>query len=684
MDEQELQEFTLDEIMKEFSDREEPGREQTVPSDTIRIDPEQITEDAAQADVKPVPSDTIRVDREELAAALEEKPVTGDTIRLDQNLIAQGQVRCAQPVEEEEPEGEEPYSEGWEPEYEQPMGDYVPAPQIIVHPRSRLRELKRKLVAGPEKRYYELSEVGVWRLQIAMVFSFLVVLISVGASALYGVGLLPESRLKLMVFGQLFLMLVSALLGTFQLIEGGADLFKGKFSLNTLLVFTFIACCADAILCLQQVRVPCCAAFSLEIFMSLWSDYHRRSGEMGMMDTMRKAVRLDKLCAVEGYYEGRKGFLRAEGQVEDFMDTCHMPSQPEKTLNWYALAALAVSAALGAAAFVLEGLAAGLQVTAVSLLAAAPATIFITLTRPFAVLEKRLHKVGTVLCGWQGVRGLSGKACFPISHGDLFPAGYAKMNGVKFFGDRETDEIVAYCTALVEADGGGLAPVFAQVLESRNGRHYSVEDLENHDGGLSGTVQGEPVLVGTLSFLKSREVEVPEGIRVHQAVCVAISGELCGLFAVSYEKPKPTVQAMLSLWSSRKLRTVLAQGDFMLTESFLKNKLGITPRRFDIPERAVCQELAEKAIPEDAPALLLTTQEGILPLACGVTGARALRTASRLGTILHMAGGILGMAIVAILTLKGARDLLTPMNMFLYQFVWVIPGLLLSSWTKTL
>ena len=38
-----------------------------------------------------------------------------------------------------------------------------------------------------------------------------------------------------------------------------------------------------------------------------------------------------------------------------------------------------------------------------------------------AVLEKRLHMVGTVLCGWEGVKGLSGKAAFPLRDEDLFP-----------------------------------------------------------------------------------------------------------------------------------------------------------------------------------------------------------------------------------------------------------------------
>jgi succinate dehydrogenase hydrophobic anchor subunit len=82
--------------------------------------------------------------------------------------------------------------------------------------------------------------------------------------------LVGEQRLKLMVFAQFFVMLVSALLGCHQMIEGVSDVFKKRFTCNTMLVFAFVLCCLDGVLGLQQQRVPCCAAFTLAVTMSLW------------------------------------------------------------------------------------------------------------------------------------------------------------------------------------------------------------------------------------------------------------------------------------------------------------------------------------------------------------------------------------------------------------------------------
>ncbi len=669
MEEKELQEFNLEDIMKEFGDGE------LEPEIAAQVDAV-FSDDAAQE----VPA------QETTPEAEKTPPVTGDTIRLDAIVLPKGQVRNAQPILEEPAEVKEPFSEQWEPEYEQPMGEYIPPQPILFQPRSRLRELKRKLVAGPEKRYYALMEKGLGKLQAAIFLSLLVVLISAIATGMYAMGMVQENRLRLMVFGQFLAMLVSALLGSFQLIEGVADLFRKRFTLNTLLVFTFIACCIDGVLGLQQLRVPCCAAFSLEMTMSLWNAYQRRNTEMGQMDTMRKATRLDSIGICENYYAGIKGLLRGEGQVEDFMDHYDRPSRPEKVISWYALGALLASIGVGVAAGMLQvSVSTGIQVGAVCLLAAVPATMFITYSRPMAILEQRLHRVGTVLCGWRGVRGLCGKVIFPLKHADLFPNGSVRMNGVKFYGSRVPEEIIAYGTALITASGDGLAPLFAQVLDSRNGRHYDAENLQYYSGGgIGGQVEESSVLVGSLSFLRQQGVEIPESIRVTQAVCVAIEGELCGLFAVSYEKVRASAAGLTTLCAYRGLLPMIAASDFSLTEEFIRGKFGVRTRRILFADVQLQEEVADKALDEDAQVAMLTVKEGLLPFAYGITGARALRTASWIGVVIHMLGGILGLGIVLTLTLLNGLELLTPANMFLYQLVWMIPGLLITEWTRSI
>lgn len=709
MDEKDKQipqeEFSLEEILKEFGSgsaaplpgEEAPAWEENkpeqilpeteIPSDTVRLD--EINQ-AVRKMQEPAVSDETAVftpvgDETAVFTPVHDEtavftPVSDETVRF---APLGGEDRSGIPAVPAQQEKAEPFSDNWEPEYEMPIGEYIPPEPIVFRPRNRLRELKRKLVEGPERRYYELSEQGVGKLQTAIFLNLLVTVAAAGAAVMYQQGYVQADRTRLLVFGQVLALLLSGLFGSYQLMGGFSDLIHRRFSLNTLLLFSFLACCADSILCLRQVRVPCCAAFSLQVTMSLWSECQKRKTELDQMDTMRKATRLDSLVLTEDYYEGRPGYLRGEGQVEHFMDTYNAPAGPEKVLSVYALVALFVSLAVGVAAGLMNSVHMGIQVFSASLLVAVPASGHVAYSKPMVMLERRLKKHGSVICGWRGVVGLCRPAAFPLTDTDLFPGGSAKLNGVKFYGTRDPDEVVAYAAALIGADGGSMAPLVSQLLESRSGYHYEVEGLRSYPGGIGGVVNDEAVLAGTQAFLESMGVDMPKGTKVSQAVYLAIDGQLCGVFAVSYSKVKSSAAGLTTLCSYRRLTPVMVTGDFMLTESFLRGKFGVNTKRMAFPNRKVREELAQRQPREGDPALALTTRQGLAGMAYAVTGSRALRSSYIVGTVVHMLGGILGLAIMAALTVVGADHLLTAYNILLYQLVWMIPGLLVTEWTRS-
>ena len=93
--------------------------------------------------------------------------------------------------------------------------------------------------------------------------------------------------------------------------------------------------------------------------------------------------------------------------------------------------------------------------------------------------------------------------------------------------------------------------------------------------------------------------------------------------------------------------------------------------------------LNQKQPCEEDPVLALTTRDGLASLAYAATGARALRTACIAGAVVHMLGGILGLAMMLVLAILGAQELLTPMNLLVYELVWLIPGMLITEWTRS-
>lgn len=697
----------IEDILREFGSSAE---DLTAPETDISVTEEDLDADVVVWDGKPVqteqktptaPQDTVRLDvitkeAKRQPAVSEQtvtfKPVTDATVTFkpvtDQTIA----FKPVQEPEYEEPEyippqipQKEPYSEEWEPEYEDPIGPYEPQEPIHFRPKSKMQELKQKLVAGPEKRYYELLEMGVGKLQLAIFFCLLVSALSVAATVMNVMGSIPAERMRLLVFGQLLGLMISALLGSYQLIEGLGDLFRLRFTLNTLLLFSLAACLADGIMCLYEVRMPCCAPFSLNVTMSLWSTYHKRHTEMGQMDTMRKAIHLESVAVVDDYYEGKTGILRIEGQVEDFTDTHQIPSGPERTLHIYALIALVLSVGIGIAAGVLNDFTSGIRFFSAALLVAVPAASYIAISRPMAILEKRMHRFGVVLCGWDGICAAGAKAAFPLSSNDLFPDGSVKMNGLKFYGGRNPDQVVAYATAVMVADGGILAPVFRDLLESRNGYHFEVETLRHYpNGGVGGIINGEAVLVGNLSFMQEMEIRIPDGIKVGSAVYAAIDGVLNGVFALTLNRTKSTDIGLHNLCSYRTITPVLTANDFILTEKFIGGKFNVKTRRMEFPERKVRNELANHTAEGEVDVVALLTKEGLAGAAYAISGARTLRSARTIGVTVQMMGGILGLLIMLALTLVHAENLLTPENLLLYELVWMIPGLLITEWTRAI
>ena len=636
---------------------------------------------------------------------LTEMEISADTQKIPDPALAGETVMFSSPAEESAPASEETASEGSleetrripdedpsptkeipvaaEPAFEKEP-EFIPSP-ILFTTRSRLKELKKELVAGPEKRYYELSEIGTGRLQLALLLNVIVVLICAAVTTMFTLNMVPENRLRLVIFSQVLAMLVSALLGSHLMIDAVADLLKGRFTVNTLLTITFAVCLMDGIFCLMELRVPCCAAFSLEMTMALWSRLQKRNTEMGQLDTMRKAVRLNGIVKVDDFYNGKDGLLRREGQVSDFMDTYEKPSTPEVMQSIYA--AISLLACIGIAVFAgsLHGVSMAIQILSTSLLVAVPATFFVSISRPMAILETRLHMVGTVICGWAGVRDLIGKAAFPLKDQDLFPQGSVKLNGVKFYGDRSPDEAVAYSAAMISVCGGALVPVFRQLLKSRNISAPKVDTFRNYgEGGIGGEIQGEPVLLGTLKFLQDMGVEIPEGTMVNQAVYAAIDGQLCAVYAISYAKMRSAAAGLVTLNGYRKLTLVKLPGDFMLTEEFLRSKFNIKGKRVIFPDREEGILLSRFRPDPNEPVLALTTRDELISSAYAVSGARALRQSTRLGVAIHVLGGIIGMIIMLVLGYLGSTELLTPTNVLLYQLIWAIPGLLVTEWTRVI
>ena len=693
MDEKELhqeEEFDLDSILTEFQDspEETPEGEQEKSASSLlsdfnlRNDPSEEEEDSEQmsADEEDMEESSHVFAPEEASEQEGQESEEKDSPENEQEETGDEETEDLTEDEDMEFTPDEVFAEEEIQEMEE---EEEIQPPLSYDPQANIRELKHKLVSGPEKRYYDLTELGVGRLQMAIIINVILVALCAIGAVLFAADKVPENRMRFLIFSQVLAMLVSGLLGLNQIMDGMEQLFKGRFTINSMLGLTFLACIADSFFALKELRVPCCCAFCLEMVFALSGRCQKRNTEMGQMDTLRKAVRLHGLQKVPEYHNGMSGLLRSEGRLEDFMDTYDKSTGPEKLQSFYAFLSFLLCIGISVLAGMLHGVSMAVQILAASLLAAVPASFFIALTRPAAILERRLHMVGAVLCGWNGVKALSGKAAFPIVGTDLFPQGSTKLNGIKFYSDRDPDMIVSYTSSLILESGSSLIPIFEQLMNSRGVVANPVRNFHQYQSdGIGGDVCGEQVLLGSTEFLQEMGVDIPEGSMVSQAVYAAIDGELCAVVAISFAKMRSAAAGMVTLCGYRKLSPLFISSDFALPESFIRSKFEINTKRLQFPSLEQRADLRSKLPEQGQTSLAISTRPDLISFAYAVTGARALRASCKWGMLLHLLGGILGLLSMLVLAITGSTYLLTPMNILLYQLVWMVPGFLITEWTR--
>lgn len=671
MDQLDELEFSLEDILLEFGEDDPtidlpvmetiPGYYEDELGDTIRLDKIQ--------DVAATPL-TVSEDTQVFASinpAQSEEPVSSDTMVFSKETMEQTIV--AEPFAEEIQQEAEP---------ETPVSG-----PIAFQDKEKLRQLRHKIVSGPEQRYYELLEKGTGKMQMAALVCFLVFAVTAVTTIVHACGLVPAERIRLFTFIQFLGVLICALMGYSRMVDGFAAMTHLRFTTNSLLLFTFIACVIDGVLCLKEQRLSIGTVFCLEMTMALLAQWYRRGTELRQMDTMRRANNLNAVVCAEDYYEGKQGYCTAQGDVEDFMDHYREISGPEKVLNWYAFSVLMIGIVVGVAAIVLHGFAAGMQMCVGTLLLGLPASACVCLIRPAALLENRLNKHGTVLCGWKGMRVVRRKGVFPVEDQDLFPDGAVRLNGVKFYGGSNPDQVIAFAAALAKAGGGAQVSLFSQMLESRKGFYHKVDEFKRYTGGIGGIIGDRNVLMGSVRFMREMGVDVSKKIHISHAVCISVDGELCGIFALNYHKHKATAAGIQTLCSYHGLVPMVMTEDFMITARFVSETFQVNTRHAIFPDRETFLPLLQRKPQETDTVVALTTRPGLASKAFAITGARVQKSAMQCGLVVHMIGGIMGLIVMGILAVLGATGIVTPVNVLLFELLWVVPGLLITEWTRS-
>lgn len=297
---------------------------------------------------------------------------------------------------------------------------------------------------------------------------------------------------------------------------------------------------------------------------------------------------------------------------------------------------------------------------------------------PWSKLSEHLQKTGCAVAGWSGAQKLSARRRMIVTDGDLFPPGAVQLNGRKLYGETQ-ERAVSLAASMARAAGSGLERVFNSLVRSEGGRYEKVDDFSFCEkGGWSGVIKGESVLMGSASFMRKMNVDLPADINLRTGVYLAVDRELAAVFAVKYN-PAENVDFALRMTRRSRIQPILCSRDPNITPALIRRKFsrGVHLEYPGLTERVAFSE-AEKD--RGLPRALLF-REGLLPYAEAVAGSLRLCKAVRRAAAISLLGSWAGTLLAFYLTSLGAYELLNPLALEAFLLLWTLPVLLMADWT---
>ena len=423
-------------------------------------------------------------------------------------------------------------------------------------------------------------------------------------------------------------------------------------------------------------HAPFAATAALLIWMELWSLLMRA-------ETRREAFQLVNVGGEPPYVAScvDVGLCKQKGRLAGFYHMTDKPD-PARRWQWYLTPLLLSAATVLAAVVCLTGqcMERFLWVWSAHLTVALPLSLPLTAALPLQRLQHRLTRGGSALAGYAGAPALSRSRQLLVTENDLFPTGTVAFNGYKVYGE-ERIKMLSYAAGMAQEAHSQLAPLFRQQLAAEGGFSARVDDLRFcEEGGVTGTIRGETVAMGSAYFMRKQKVPLPHDLKLQTGVFLAVDGVLGAIFVIKYQ-PSRNVDWALRALRRAGLRPVLAVRSGNVTPGLLKRKFGFDgkPVYPNVSARLALSDVMEQRgkVPN-----AVIYREGLMPLAEAVIGSRRLRSVVRTGTWLCYLGAMVGLLLTYYLTSVGSYGTLSPLYMLGFLVLWLLPTLLLSGLAK--
>ena len=479
--------------------------------------------------------------------------------------------------------------------------------------------------------------------------------------------------------GVSLVLLLTVMMASLDVLAAGVrQLFDLRPGAEALACLAAIMSCADAVMVMLGYGnyMPFCAVGAASLTCALWGEKLgcRARGRTLRMASLSKAP---SAMTAEETGKGSKYVCRSARPVEGVTRRCEQPDFCQTTYATASPLLLAASLLLAVGASVNGQGSYFLHTLSALLAVSASFTAFLSFPLPYSLTAKRLQPYGAAVVGWPGCADIGKTRRVVITDSDLFPPGTMKFSSINILEGALVDKVVSCTASLLAASGSGVTGLFMELITRRGYATVRADEFRCHEGGgLSARVNGEQVLVGTAGFMNLMGIRLPRNMVVRNAVCTAISGELVGVFILEYTPVGSVQDALVTLLQGRT-QPVFAIRDFNITPLMIRQLFRMPTDNFNFPTFRDRYRIAASAAGINSPVAAVLSRPGMGPMVEAAESARKLYGACRAGTVISLAGTIIGMITIFLLFRAGSYDTATAGNVLSYMFMWALPvGLL--------
>ena len=544
-------------------------------------------------------------------------------------------------------------------------------------------ERRRKPELSPEEAQQQYAS-GISLLQRRLAPAFAISALMAVITVLAGAELLPQalSRGSTTAIVLLVMQTLVMVLGMDLLAKGAVTLVALRPGLETMVLVANLAALVDAALAItgktRSGSIPYCATAAFATAFALWGNTCRRCAARDTIRAMRLASVPTVVTAEDALTEGSVVLTKKLGTAKGFLRKCFQPDAAEKlyrvAMPWY----LALLVILAVAAAYLSGTGEVIHCFACLSSAAVTFSAALVYARPFSKISRKLINNGAALAGWSGAQDMLRADGMIVRDLDVFPENTIILNGMKVLTGKNAEKVVAYTGSVILATDSGLKRVFGELMRQYAAPLYHVEDFHcGTEGGVSASVGGEQVLVGSSAYMNLMGIRVPSSMDVAGAVYTAVDHALSGIFIVQYT-PVETVQNALYRLESGKLKPVFAIRDPNIRPSMLVQKFRLTEGSVTFPPVDERYALSVERESAKQPSALLS-REGLWHYSeVARAGRRLVRTVRR-ALAMTATGSVLGVFIGFISCARGAFQAVAPGKLLMAMLLWAFAVLMVAD-----